>query len=98
MSEEWTDVQSETWNPEEGEEISGIYLGLQAEVGENKSNLYAIETAPGKTINVWGSKVLDGKMLGVKVGQEVRIKFNGKIAPPGGKEYKSYDIATKTKK
>jgi hypothetical protein len=95
MTEEWTKVQSEIWNPEAGDEISGIYLGFQPEVGDNKSNLYKIETSEGKQLDIWGSKVLDGKMVSIKVGQQVKIKFMGKIKPPKGKEYKSYEIFTK---
>ncbi len=95
MEDEWTKVESEIWNPEEGDEISGTYLGVQEEVGENKSNLYAIETSEAKQLGVWGCKVLDGKMIGIKIGQQVKIKFNGRVKPDKGKEYKSYDIFTK---
>jgi len=93
--EEWIKVETETWNPEEGEEISGIYLGVELEVGPNKSNLYSLETEPGKQVGVWGCKVLDGKMLAVKVGQQVKIEFKGKIKPEKGNEYRSYEVFTK---
>lgn len=94
MIDEWTKVESEVWKPEEGEEISGIYLGVQKEVGMNASNLYKIECGE-KTLSVWGSKVLDDAMLSVKEGQEVKIKFMGKIKPEKGKEYKSYEVFTR---
>ncbi len=93
---EWNKVESEVWSPEEGDEISGVYLGVQKEIGENKSNLYTIEVEAGKQMGAWGSKVLDGKMISVSVGQQVKIVFNGKIKPEaGGKEYKSYEVLTK---
>ncbi len=96
MKDEWTKLESEVWNPEEGDNISGIYLGVQHDVGENKSSIYSIEVSEGKKVGVWGSKVLDGKMIGVKIGQQVKIEFNGKIKPEGGgKEYKTYEISTK---
>ena len=95
MEDEWTKIELEVWNPDEGAEISGVYLGVQTEVGENKSNLYTLETSEQKQISVWGSKVLDGKMMGIKEGQQVKIKFVGRIKPEKGKEYKSYEIFTK---
>lgn len=92
--DEWAKVETDIWNPEEGAEISGIYLGVQEAVGENESNLYSIESE-NKQIGVWGSKVLDGKMMGIKVGQEIKIKFMGRIKPEKGREYKSYEVYVK---
>ncbi len=92
---EWTKVETETWTPEEGEEISGEYLGVQVEVGENKSNLYKVKTEEGKTVGIWGSAVLDGKMFGMEVGTEIKIAFKGKVKPLKGREYKDYEVFTK---
>lgn len=94
MTDEWTKVKSEVWKPEEGEEISGIYLGVQKEVGTNASNLYKIECEE-KTLSVWGSKILDDAMLSVKEGQGVKIKFKGKVKPEKGNEYKTYEVFTR---
>ncbi len=99
MEEQWDKVQTDVWVPEkEEDEISGIYLGVQKEVGENKSNLYTIEVEEGKTMAFWGSKVLDGKMLALKVGQQVKILFLGKVKPEKGREYKGYDVFVKKTK
>ena len=95
MEEEWTKIESDVWNPEEGNEISGVYLGIQLEVGVNKSNLYKIELEEGKQLSVWGSKILDDAMLSVKVGQQVKIKFKGKVKPEKGNEYKDYEVFTR---
>lgn len=98
MTEEWTKVETDIWNPEVGEEISGIYLGVETEVGENKSNLYNIEVVEDdktKQLGIWGCRVLEGKMLAVKVGQQVKIKFNGMVKPEKGREYKSFEVFTK---
>ena len=95
MTDEWNKVESEMWNPEEGESVSGVYLGFQPEVGANKSNLYTIEDSSGKQMGVWGSKVLDGKMISAQVGQQVKIEFVGRVKPDKGQEYKSYEVYTK---
>lgn len=92
---EWKKVENSAWNPEAGDEIEGVFVALEKDVGENHSNLYSIETAPGTTMGVWGSKVIDAHMAAVKIGQKVKIRFNGKVQPPGGKEYKSFDIFIK---
>ena len=93
--DEWNKIETEIWNPEEGDEVSGNYLGVQEEVGENKSNLYTIKTDDSKQVGVWGSKVLDGKMIGLQIGQQVKIKFLGKVKPEKGKEYKNFEVYTK---
>ena len=96
MSEEqWTKVQSDVWNPEVGDEVSGVYLGVEKDVGPNKSNLYKLETAPGKVISAWGSKIIDDAMFSVHIGQQVKIKFKGVIKPEKGNEYKSFEIFVK---
>ena len=97
MEEDWNKVETEIWVPgNKGDEISGVYLNVQNEVGENKSNLYTLEVKEGKTLAFWGSKVLDGKMSAVKVGQQVKVLFLGKVTPDGGREYKDYDVFFKS--
>ena len=92
---EWTKVQSDVWNPEPGDQLEGVYLGVERDVGVNHSNLYKIETEPGKVMSMWGSKIIDDAMFSVKVGQQVKIKFNGIVKPPKGNEYKSFEVFVK---
>ena len=99
MEENWNKVETEIWVPEnKGDEISGVYLDVQHEIGENKSNLYTLEVKEGKTLCFWGCKVLDGKMTAVKIGQQVKVLFLGKVSPEGGREYKDYDVFFKSEK
>lgn len=96
MTEEnWTKVESDVWNPEPGQEISGVYLSCKDEVGVNKSRLYTIEVSEGKTMGVWGSRILDDAMMAVGFGSQVKIKYNGKVKPEKGNEYKSYEVFTR---
>ena len=46
--------------------------------------LYTLEVEQ-KPIGVWGSTVLDPKMVGVKVGETVKIVYNGRGEAKGGK-------------
>lgn len=71
------EVNPGIWKPEkEGDEITGILISKESEVGSNKSMLYTIEQ-DGKPIAVWGSAILDSRMIAVKVGELVKIVFKG---------------------
>jgi hypothetical protein len=79
-----------------GEQITGVYVGKKENVGKNKSVVYTIdaETEDGTVpVNVWGSKVLDGKFdkgddgSAVPEGSTVRITYKGF---PEGKNYRDF--------
>ncbi len=76
------------WEPKEGDSIEGIYRGAQHNVGKNKSEMYTIEVK-GELMNFWGSTVLDGKMMHVKVGDKTQVTYEGKNKDP---EYKKYTV------
>lgn len=61
----------------DGDVIEGILVKKETDVGENKSNLYSIETSPGQFSSVWGSTVLDQRMSLVVVGSKIRITYKG---------------------
>ena len=83
----------DTWNFDEAPEMVGLYLGHEEGVGENDSNLYTFEVDQ-KNISVWGSTVLDIRLKNVKVGEEVKIVFNGMKDSPNrkGKQYKDFEV------
>ena len=67
----------EQWKPEKaGDFIEGIYSQKKENVGKNKANLYLIEK-DGSLKAIWGSTVLDDKMVYVKIGDRIRITFQG---------------------
>ena len=73
------------WKPEnEGDSIEGVLLKIEDNVGANKSMLYTIEK-DGKPTSVWGSTVLDQRMVGIKVGELIRITYKGLGEKVGGK-------------
>lgn len=68
----------EQWKPEkEGDFIEGIYAQKKENVGKNKANLYLIETN-GILKAIWGSTVLDDKMVYVKIGDRIKITYQGR--------------------
>lgn len=94
---DWKKVEmGDTWNPEkEGDEIVGLFVGKEENVGENNSNLYTLEASDdNRSVSVWGTTVLDVRMKNVKVGEEVKIIFKGwKDSPTRkGKQYKDFEV------
>lgn len=95
-NEDWEKVEGQIWVPESADDnISGVFLGVQHDVGENKSNLYTLETPDAKQLSFWGCKILDSKMLSVKKGQEIKVVYLGRVKPDKGKEYKNFDLYKK---
>jgi hypothetical protein len=98
----WIKVETSTdamW-PEVGQElkekdsVEGRYVELRSEIGDNKSNIHVFEGDDGKTIGVWGSYVLDGKMSRVAIGKMCKIVFLGRKESKnkGRNPYKDYDV------
>ena len=77
-------VEVDTWKPvNKDDSIEGIFIKAERDVGTNKSMLYNIDVA-GKPNAVWGSAILDPKMVAVKTGDLIRIVFTGKGEAKGG--------------
>jgi len=77
--EEWKSIEPGVWKPETaGEQILGVLL--HKEPKDETSGLsarYYLENEEGRML-VWGSAVIDDRMQYVKVGDKVRITFEGK--------------------
>ncbi len=72
------EIETGVWKPEkENDEIVGILLSKESGVGKNNSNIYVLEV-DNKPMSVWGSTVLDPKMISVKLGQKIKIVYLGK--------------------
>ena len=67
------------WKPEKiDDSIEGLYTAKEENVGQNDSNMYYVERLDNhEVIQIWGSTVLDQRMIPVKVGQQVRITYKG---------------------
>ena len=47
---------------EPGNGFVGEYIGMQEQVGPNKSRLYAFKAMDGSAVSIWGSTALDQRM------------------------------------
>lgn len=76
---EWKENTGGIWKPEtKDEELNGILVDIQHNVGTNSSTLYTVQDKKsGENLGVWGSAVLDGRMKGISIGMEVRIVYKG---------------------
>lgn len=89
----WTertlDTNSDIWDREEP--IEGKLIKTESNIGPNGSKMYTFEVED-KEIKVWGTTVLDDKLLGVPVGTYVRIDYEGKLKSKKGTPYHSYKV------
>lgn len=88
----WKEVtleSSDVWDKQQP--IEGKFVKVETEIGPNKSNMYTIKTDDGE-IKVWGSTVLDDKLMGVPEGSYVKIEYEGKLKSKKGAEYHSYKV------
>jgi hypothetical protein len=80
----YEEINPSEWKPkEEGDFIEGILKDKQENVGVNNSMLYSFETSDGLVV-VWGSAVLDSRMVGASVGEKVKITYKGLGEAKGG--------------
>ena len=77
--DEWQTIEPGIWKPEkEGDQIVGVLVSKEPKDESNGvSAKYYLENQDGMFL-VWGSAVLDDRMQYAKVGQKVRITFEGK--------------------
>ena len=77
--DEWKTIQPTVWKPVDvGDNIIGMLVNKEPK-DENSgiSAKYYIENEKG-TFFVWGCAVIDDRMQYAKIGQKVRITFEGK--------------------
>lgn len=71
------EVNPEMWIPEkDGDSVTGVFLRSQKDVGQNKSMLYHLESDK-KPVSVWGSAILDQRMITIHPGDLIKITFKG---------------------
>lgn len=73
------------------EPIEGVFLKTETNVGPNSSNMFTIKTDAGE-VKVWGSTVLDDKLMGIPQGIYVKIEYEGKLTSKKGTQYHGYKV------
>ena len=84
-------IEPGVWKPEvKGDSITGILINVTPREGDISSR-YMLEHKDGMTM-VWGSAVLEDRMQYVKVGQKVRITFEGKEKNKNNRDVKLFKV------
>ena len=67
------------WKPtKKGESVEGLLINKETDVGANKSIIYYIEKlSNNEVVQLWGTTILDHRMVPVKIGQQVLITYKG---------------------
>lgn len=96
MEENWQKIeptQSNIWDFNAQPDMIGTYVRKEQEIGPNNSNLYTFRMADGEEISVWGSTLIDNRMVRVELGNEVKIVYLGKVkSEKSNREYHNYEI------
>ena len=94
---EWQKVQpAESHDFTKEPELVGLLVDSQEDVGPNHSMLYTIEKMGGERVAVWGCKILDARLKGLKLGVEVKIVYLGKeVSEKTNRPYHKFDVFMK---
>jgi len=91
--DEWKTIEPGVWKPvKESEQITGILVSKEPKDEiTGLSARYYLETKAGMFF-VWGTAVLDDRMKYVKIGQKVRITFEGKTTNKRGQTVNLFKV------
>lgn len=104
MSKQWEKIeQNPSWNYKNeagdfslkaGDELEGIYIGFEENVGSNNSTIYNFRKENGSKMSVWGSTVLETRFKNLVAGEEVKIVYKGKVESQkvSGRSYHNYEV------
>lgn len=92
--EEINPMDTPIWQPQkEGDEVVGILEHIDEDVGPNKSRLYTLRQPNGELIKLWGSTLLDNRFQFIKIGEEVKIVFQGeKTGQKSNRKYLDFKV------
>lgn len=79
---------------DENNEIEGVLIKIQDNVGSQNSMLYTLETQADKPpVSIWGSAILDQRMMGIKQGDKIKVIYKGLgEASPGKNPPKIFQV------
>lgn len=96
--DKWKTIEPGVWKPEkEGENIIGVLVNKEPK--DEKTGLsarYYLETDKGMFF-VWGTAVLEDRMQYVKVGDKVRITFQGKTKNKRNQDVNLFNVEVSEK-
>lgn len=90
---EWNSVEPDVWKSEqEGDQIQGVLIAIEPKDDANDiSARYYLSTKDGNKM-VWGSAVIDDRMKLVRIGDLIRITYNGETKNKAGRKVNLFRI------
>lgn len=85
----WKDPQADVIKLEMDQVFQAVLVAKQK--CKNNSMLYTFDTGD-KVVKLFGTAVLDDRMLPIEVGNEVRIIYRGKRQLEGGKSCHDFEV------
>ena len=91
--DQWKTIEPVVWKPiKEGDNIIGVLVNKEPkDENTGMSAKYYIENEQGMSF-AWGSTVLDDRMQYVKVGQKIRITYEGKTKNKRGQDVNLFKV------
>lgn len=96
---EWEKIKTASiWDFKNDVVLIGYYIGVEREIGPNKSNLYTFrKDEDSELIAVWGNTILDNRFKGLLEGEKVKVVYNGMAkSPKSGREYHDFEVYQST--
>jgi hypothetical protein len=87
----WKTIDPGVWKPEEGDSITGVLVNKEPK-NDEQSAKYHIQAQDGEMYMIWGSAILDDRMKFVKVGDVVRITYDGQDKNRKGQALKLFKV------
>ena len=87
----WNRV-NDTWTPETGDKIEGVLENVEHHVGLYDGTLYLLSVGDSENLRIWGSLQLKQLMKNVKIGDYIRITYNGMQELSNGHKMKKFDV------
>ncbi|GEM_PF-1109032 len=94
----WKTIEPSVWKPgKSGDNIIGVLVNKEPKDEDSgMSAKYYIENEQG-TFFAWGSAILDDRMQYVKIGQKIRITFEGKTKNKRGQDVNLFRVEVSEK-
>lgn len=81
----YEEINPGLWTPEkEGDFLEGVLIKAEKNVGSQESMMYHLER-DGNPISLWGSVMLDQRMMWAKPGDKLKITYKGLAEKQPGK-------------
>ncbi len=89
----WQKYEPATWTYQKVDDsVEGILISIEDNKSYEGKKIYHLEQGDGRKINIWGTTVLDSKMIGLKTGDRIKIIYKGEKENKGKNATKLFEV------